>query len=464
LKPERIIVRRTKDRSSFGRLNFICQQLWYDLYTGFLMRPALITLSMALLAIILVTLEKNLDSLLQVRYLGHWVFSGDVSSAQAVLGTIASSMITVVSIIYSVLVMSLTLASTQFSPRILHEFVRDRASQNQLGIFIGTFAYCHITLLSIEKGTKDFVPEISITMGVVLALVSLGYLIYFIHHIAQFIQVNYLIDVIARQTEEIIKAVHHRVNHIGENSEEPATLPEIPQKDLFTVLAGKSGYIQLVDERSLMDMAASMGVSLYVQRAIGDFVTEGNPLLAIHPASDITPEVHNRCLLAFDIGPVRTMQQDIEFGIRQIVDVALKAISPAVNDPTTASTCIDHLGRILTLLARQKAIPWGLYDKAEGRLLLSMRRCSLKSSLDLGFNQLRQYGSKDSAVLTALMRVLAEMAQATERKDHHEIISYHANLLENIASKAFEPHDRREFQAQAETLHTILDGRSRENG
>jgi uncharacterized membrane protein len=442
----------------FKRLCFLYRQVWYDLYTGFLLRPALITFSMVLLAIALITLEKELREFLPVK-LGHWVFSGDVSSAQAVLGTIASSMITVVSIIYSVLVMSLTLASTQFSPRILHEFVRDRASQNQLGIFIGTFAYCHITLLSIQRGTQDFVPDLSITMGVVLALVSLGYLIYFIHHIAQFIQVNYLIDIIAKQTEDIIKEVYQREHHYCEGDGGDDTILEIPE-DSFPLASKKSGYIQIIDEESLIEMAKDHELSFFVRKAVGDFIVEGSTIMIIHPAAKVTPALKSQCLPAFDIGPVRTMQQDIEFGIRQIADVALKAISPAVNDPTTASTCIDHLGRILTLIARQKTVPWTVYGQDRSRVLLNIRRTTMKSALELSFNQIRQYGNRDSAVLTALMRTLVEVAQASERKEYLELIRCQANLLDTIVEKSLGADDSKEFIAQSELLHRSVNGKN----
>jgi uncharacterized membrane protein len=417
----------------YAKLKFQVRQLWYDLHTGLLFRPVIITIALSVLAGFLVVFHEKYFATSTLEHLWPFVFAGDMAAAQVVLSTLSSSMITVVSIIYSILVMALTLASMQFSPRILHEFMRDRTSQNMLGIFIGTFIYCLITLRSLSEKMHLSTVHLATSLAIFLALFAFCYLIYFIHHISQLIQINYIVDIIADQTDEVIdsdypeKLEERGCGYAGQEDDEYRW--NEPPQDSSDILASRSGYVQLIDEKSLSECAQHHQVALYLKHAPGEFVIEGTPLVIIHPAGHLTEEVKETCLKAFDLGPVRTMQQDIEFGIRQIVDVALKAISPAVNDPTTACTCIDHLARVISRLASRRIRTWHMTFSKQTGASLHMRRTTFRSALDLAFSQIRQYGKGDPAVLGAMMKALAGISNVTRCSAYRSSLQEHATMI-----------------------------------
>lgn len=425
----------------FQRIKFIIKQLLYDLRTGLLFRPLVITAFYVILEIILVTVEQhNLINLSWAKWLPCG-FEGEPATAQTVLGTIAGSIITVTSIVYSMLAMALSLSSVQFSPRILTSFMEDRTCQNVLGVFIGTFTYCLLLLRTIHGEPDLFVPQISVSTAILMALICMGCLIYFIDHMSKYIQVNYIYEHIARETELVIDSVFPEKARGEENQE----YTQVPSEDIVSVLSNKSGYIQLIDDERLTWAAKEYGIKIFCKIPVGDFTVQGTPILYVSPQKKVTEKIKNICISAFDTGTVRTFQQDISLGIRQMVDIALKAISPAVNDPTTAVTCIDHLGRVLIRIAQRHITPWEIKDPLTGELLVSLRRISFKEILDLSFTQLRQYGKTDMAVSLRLMKIIKDIAMITSNKAYHKELYSHACLIEEGTKDNFSDRERLEL-------------------
>jgi uncharacterized membrane protein len=415
-----------------GRFGFRWRQLAHDLGTGLLFRPAVITGSIALLGLALIELERT--GVVPRWAGGGWFFRNDPSSALTVLGAIAGSMMAVVSIVYSVLLVALSLASVQFSPRILAGFVRDRVSQRTLGVFIGTFTYCLLVMRS-ASSDPPWVGTWAVAVGFVLGLVCLGFLIYFIHHIATGIQVNNLVERIAGETEQVIDEVYPH----GAPSDAP------PRPELgASVIADRTGYLQLVDYDGLAALARAHRLVVHVTVEPGDFVTPGAELARLGGA-DVPPAAAGACAAAFDLGAIRTMQQDIAYGIRQLVDVALKAISPAVNDPSTAATCIDRLGSLLAELARRRTGPRVIRDG--GVTLVVAPQPSFADLVDLAFNQLRQYGRGDLAVSIRLVHAIGRAARACPDEASRQRLHHHAELVRAGLSEHFLPDDRQRFDA-----------------
>ena len=267
--------------------------------------------------------------------------------------------------------MTLTLASTQFSPRILISFMRDQVTQWTLGIFLGTFSYCIAALPAARSLPSPFVPVVTVVGAMALAPVCVGWLIYFIHHISVAISVNTIIDRIRRETEEVIDELmpfpRRAVNMAERDVAIPANLD-------CAVVSQASGYIRYVDIARLRSLAKSYGICVRLERRVGHFIAEGVPLLKTTHGERITNERALELLAAIDIGPTRTLQQDVEFGIVQIVDIALRAMSPAVNDPTTAISCVDQLSCIL--------IRWLGREAPRSYLLRSAARAARRGSLD----------------------------------------------------------------------------------
>ncbi len=354
--------------------------------------------------------------------IGDWVprvlfFShSDPGVAQVILSDIATSTMTVVSIVFAILLMTLTLASMQFSPRIIVSFARDRVTQWTLGIFLGTFLYCMAALPAAHTLPNPFAPVVTVMGAIVLAIVCVALLLFFIHHITQAISVNHIVDRIASETEVVVDEVMplpRRHVHVETSDSVEAGTWET------TLLNDISGYIRFVDLKQLLSLATSLHVKVQVVRRVGQFVPAGTPLLMVNKTERLSREAITAFREAFDFGPTRTLQQDVEFGVLQIVDIALKAISPAVNDPTTAIGCVDQLTRILIRFASRDMPDPRLYD-LRGVARVSIQWIDFDRLLDSAFEQIRMYSKGDIAVSLRLLRALGDIAITTNDADLRE--------------------------------------------
>ena len=388
----------------------------YALRGGFLVRPMVIAVVLGLAGTILSSLEESYP------VLAAWVPSvlfpsrADPQIAQVILAGVAASIMTVVSIVFAILLMTLTLASMQFSPRILVSFVRDRTTQWTLGLFLGTFAYCLGALPAARTLPHPFAPVATTAGAMLLALLCVGWLIFFIQHISQAISVNHIVDRIARETEDIIDELmpHGRSDHYR------VAPPAVGPLDAGTqVLNVVSGYIRFVDTANLVAVAKAAGFQIRVLRRVGHFVPAGIPLLVVIGRRRLHDSLVRALLAAFDIGPIRTLQQDVEFGVIQIVDIALKAISPAVNDPSTAITCIDQLSRILIRWISRYG-PDVLLSDPPHVVRVVMPAIEVDGLLDTAFEQVRHYAVADVAVSARLLRALDDLASSTSDPAMHE--------------------------------------------
>ncbi len=434
-----------------NRLPLLLRAIAYGLRGGFLIRPLLIALSFGAVGGVLSSLEE------QVPTLGAWVPATlfpsrqDPQVAQVILSAIATSIMTVVSIVFAILLMSLTLASTQFSPRILVSFVRDRATQWTLGVFLGTFSYCMATLPAARSQPVAFVPVVTVTGAMLLALVAVGWLIFFIHHISQAISVNHIVDRIARETELVID----ELMPFPRGRFEPMSqqLPLIA--DRTPVMNQRSGYIRFLDIKRLLYLAKSWRIQIRVERGVGQFVPAGVPLLWVSREDRVDPARAAELVGAFDIGATRTMQQDVEFGIIQIVDIALRAISPAVNDPSTAISCIDQLSRILIRWLSKVPPASVLYDPPYvPRLVVPWS--GLAGLLDTAFEQVRHYAVADLAVSLRLLRAIGDIAGTVQQDDVRALMLERARLVVDGCARHLSEVDWARLQQRFAALEARL--------
>jgi uncharacterized membrane protein len=382
----------------------------YALRGGFLVRPLVIALVLGLCGAVLSSIEEAFPGVSAWVPVTLFPSHQDAQVAQVILSVIATSIMTVVSIVFAILLMTLTLASMQFSPRILISFVRDQGTQWTLGIFLGTFSYCLAALPAARSVPHPFAPILTVLGAMLLALVSVGWLLFFIHHISHAISVNHIVDRIARETEEVIDALmpHPRTSHYR-----PAVAIPAPDEPEFPILSEVSGYIRFIDTRRLVAFARLHHLRVRVTRRVGHFVPAGVPLLMVsrrtrldqHHAVDLTG--------AFDIGPMRTLQQDVEFGVIQIVDIALRAISPAVNDPSTAISCIDQLTRILIRWIDRLPPESHLFSPPHV-LRVTLPWIDLEGLLNTAIEQIRAYAVADAAVSLRLLQLLQDLAVTSD--------------------------------------------------
>jgi uncharacterized membrane protein len=391
----------------------------YNLRGGFLIRPLTIAVALGCAGAFLSWLEEEFPVtsawVPTVLFPSH----ADPQVAQVILAGIAGSIMTVVSIVFAILLMTLTLASMQFSPRIIVSFSRDRVTQWTLGIFLGTFLYCMAALPAARSVPQPFAPVATVLGAMALALVCVGLLLFFIHHISQAISVNHIVDRIAVETEAVIDEIMpwpHLLNHHVKDAE-----PLRPNPSEVAVLSHDSGYVRFVDTRRLVALAKHYHVTIRVLRRVGHFVPAGIPLMMVSKGNRLSPEGTAELLAAFDFGPTRTLQQDVEFGVLQIVDVALKAISPAVNDPTTAINCIDQLSRILIHFASREPPEDLLYDPP-GIVRASIGWIHFERLLEAALEQIRMYAKTDVAVSLRLLRALGDIAASTPDAEFRRIL------------------------------------------
>jgi uncharacterized membrane protein len=434
-----------------SRLPLWVRHAMYNLRGGFLIRPLTIALALGCAGALLSWLEETVPGV------GDWVpralfpSHADPQVAQVILAGIAGSIMTVVSIVFAILLMTLTLASMQFSPRIIVSFVRDGVTQWTLGIFLGTFCYCMAALPTARSLPKPFAPVATVFGAMLLALTCVGWLLFFIHHIAYAISVSHIVDRIASEIEgtmdELMPLPRHKIRLAAPDLYEVSTW-DTP------LLSDKSGYIRFVDIPRLVALAKFSHVKVRVVRRVGQFVPAGTPLLMIYKGSRLTPETSAEFRNAVDLGPSRTLQQDIEFGVLQIVDIALKAISPAVNDPSTAITCVDHLSRVLIRFASRESAPPLFYDPP-GILRIHIEWAGFNQLLDTAFEQIRMYAKGDVAVSLRLLRALADIAETLPDAASRKAIRQRGiRIAEGCAEKLGE-EELRPIRARLAALETL---------
>jgi uncharacterized membrane protein len=388
------------------RLLLSFRHVMYSLRGGFLVRPLIIALTLGAAGALLSALEEAVPALNTLAPKVLFPSHADPQVAQVILAAIAASMMTVVSIVFAILLMTLTLASMQFSPRILVSFARDRVTQWTLGIFLGTFSYSLAALPAARSVPQPFAPVLTVMGAMLLALACVAWLLFFIHHISQAISVNHIVEKIASETEAIIDEIMPEPRR---RQRMPATPVPGPSEGEAAVASDVSGYVRFIDIGRLVFLARSYGVRIRIVRRVGHFVPAGIPLLTISKGDRLSPLRSAELRGAFDLGPTRTLQQDVEFGILQIVDIALRAISPAVNDPSTAISCVDQLSRLLIRFAAREEPASLLYDPP-GMLRVSMLWPDLDRLVDAAFDQVRLYSRGDVAVSLRMLRALGDVA------------------------------------------------------
>ncbi|MBD2039311.1 DUF2254 domain-containing protein [Microcoleus sp. FACHB-672] len=430
-------------------MNIKLSKLWDSLHSSYWFVPALMSGSAMVLAFAMLALDRAGKSG-PVEQLA-WIYTGGPEGARTLLSTVAGSMITVAGTAFSIVIVALTLASSQFGPRLLRNFMQDTGNQVVLGTFIGTFIYCLLVLRTIRGDDYNlFVPQIAVTFGIVLAIASIGVLIYFIHHASTSIQSWHVIG-------EVSKELNHAIDHLfpqkigqGKPEQKQQWVDEIPvnfDKEASPVLATKSGYLQAVDDKRLMKIAKSNNLLLRLKYRPGKFIVQDSKLVMVWPGERMNEKLYRQIEEAFILGLQRTEQQDVEFCINQLVEIALRAISPGINDPFTAIQCIDQLSAALCRLAQRDFPSPYRYDD-EHNLKLIANSVTFPGLTDDAFNQIRQYGGSDVAVTIRLLEAIAAIAQYTRNRKDREALLHHATMIERGSQTLSEEHDRKDVEEQ----------------
>lgn len=385
--------------------------IWERLRTSFWFLPSVMAAAAVALSFALIRVDTSLASD-NLRGLG-WLYQFGPEGARAVLSAIASSMMTVAGLTFSITMLTLQLASSQFGPRLLRSFMRDRGNQMVLGTFTSTFLYCLFVLRTV-RGTEgaSFVPHLSVALGVLLAVLSLAVLIYFIHHVAVSIRIETVLAELATETRAAIDRLYpEQVGHEPARNKATPSIPFLVKEfdlDAHSIGLHDSGYVQRIDDEALMRIATDSDLVIRINARPGTFVTDGFPVLSVVSREPISDEMTTSLGGALVIGPDRTPAQDLEFSMRRIVEIAQRALSPGINDPTTALYCIDRLGEALTHLAHRQT-PSPVRVDADGRPRVVTSATTLEELACPALAAVARYGARDLDVIRRLLDVIASL-------------------------------------------------------
>lgn len=399
--------------------------------------PTLIVLGSGVLAVAFIELDSRFSFKLLTNF--PRLFGAGAEGSRGMLSSIAGSMITVASVTFSITIVALSQASSQYSSRILRNFMRDRGNQAVLGVFLGVFTYCLFVLRAIRGGDEgQFIPSLSVFGALVLALVAIGFLIFFIHHVASLLQASNVIAAAAHETLQTIDRLFpERLRADGSETEAgPESNNLLAQERQIIIPAPKTGYIQSHDEEAFFDLACSSQSVFRMHVGIGEFATFDSPLVSVYSSSFMDEKLVKNIQATYSINSLRTIEQDAGFGIRQIVDIALKALSPGVNDTTTAVTCIDYLTAINLRLANRRIAQALVFE--DGRLRVIVKGPSFERFVGESFDEIRANARGNATVILRLLHSLKTIGAATEDASRSSLISKHISLLADLTNRTID--------------------------
>lgn len=408
------------------------------LRSGYWFVPGVMAATAVLLSMVTVAIDRRFPTLLEEVGIG----SGGVEGSRGLLETVAASMITVAGVSFSIAIVVMSLASSQFGPRLLRTFMRDRGNQLVLGVFVSTFLYCLLVMRTIrgEESGTPFVPHLSVSVSMLLTVTSLAFFIYFIHHAAQLIQVSHIIAAVGRDLAKVIDRVVPVEGPAPAGDRTVAALT--PATGGRAVRADRAGYVQFIDHESLLKAAAERDLLVRLGVRAGSFVLPATRLAEVWSAADVDDGTEDAVRAAIVTGAERTEQQDIDFGFQQLEQIALRALSPAINDPFTAGICVDQLGVALCLLA-ERTEPARLTRDDTGRPRVIALEVTFAALLSSAFDDIRRSGRDIVYLLDRLLSTLARIAERAHRSADLAALREQVQMVRIAAESGSQPVEER---------------------
>ena len=384
---------------------------------AFWLLPGLMVLAGILGAVGLLRVDRSgiiPDALLQQA----WLYNGGGTGARTLLGAVASSTIGVAGTVFSITIAALSLAAGQMGPRLLRNFTRDRGNQFTLGAFLGTFSYALMVLRSVrDYNDTTFVPHLSLSVSILLAFVCVGTLVYFVGHMAGRINVSTVVGLVS---DDLRQSIDRQTT----DKRQPQPPPSSFWREATVITDSRHGYLQHLDNDGLADWASEHGLAIRLLVRPGDYVFPGAPIaLATAKLEGIGEAIRD----ATALGNNRISSEDFEHAVRQLVEIAVRALSPGINDPHTAMTALDRLGLALSEVA-PKHMPTGVWLR-EGKVALMIPGFDYDGLVDAMFHMIRQNAKTSTAVLMRLLEVLTSVASCEHREDRRASLQRHAKLV-----------------------------------
>ncbi|MGC2655678.1 MAG: DUF2254 domain-containing protein [Mycobacterium sp.] len=387
-----------------------------------------------------------------------WVLNGTSDTARVNLTTVSAAIITVVGIVFSITIVVLTLASTQVGPRMLRNFVRDLGTQMALGAFVATFCYAMITLVSVGGGAHgDFVPHLSITVTLMLTLAGVGVLIYFLNHVAVMIQLPVVIAGIAETLHGEI-AAQKRNAVVGLGATRGPTSEELTARLAESgapIRAPSSGYLQVIRIERLVKVASKADAVVELPYRPGHFLVAGQAMARVWPPS-AAAAFHNTLALSHIAGAYRTLPQDISFGVDQLVEIALRALSPAINDTFTGMTCVDWLADALCLISHSWR-PQSIRRDAQGEIRVIAYQPDFDRLVQRAFATIRQASNGMPAIMIRQLDALARVIEQTPDRARQTVLIRQAEAIQrsNLATVP-DPGDRSDVTRRYDAVMALV--------
>lgn len=418
------------------------RKLVTDLGDTFWLVPAIMVLGGVLAAIGLVEIDRS--DVLPDRFLtGPWLYNGGGTGARTLLGAIASSTIGVAGTVFAITIAALSLAAGQMGPRLLRNFTRDRGNQFTLGAFLGTFSYALMVLRSVRTQSEgEFIPHLSLSFGILLAFLCVATLVYFVGHMASRINVDTVIDLVSDD-------VRSAISRLASDAPHPEPPPPSFWAKASPVIDKRRGYLQQFDDQGLADWAAEHSTPIRLLVRPGDYVFPGAPIAAATPT---TKGVYEAIRDATALGATRVGTADLEFAVAQLVEVAVRALSPGINDPNTAISVIDRLGEALCDIAPLH-LSTGVHER-NGSPVLVMRAVDYDGLADTMFHMIRQNARGKPAVLIRLLDVLTAVLSCERDPSRMDTLQRHAELVISDAKRDIStPADLADIQRRFERFN-----------
>ncbi|HQT47691.1 MAG TPA: DUF2254 domain-containing protein [Acidocella sp.] len=399
------------------------RQFWSALGDAFWVVPALMVLGGILASAGAVAIDRT-GLIPKWMVNSAWLYNGGGTGARTLLGAVASSTIGVAGTVFSITIAALTLASGQMGPRLLRNFTHDRGNQVTLGAFLGTFAYALMVLRTVRAADEgDFIPHLALSLGIWLAIGCVGMLVYFVGHMAGRINVETVVVLVSEDMQAALQRL---------TQEEPG---EAPPPAAYWTLAQpvrdeRQGYLQHLDESGLADWAGDRQVAIRLLVRPGDYVFPGAPIAQVIPQVD---GVEAAIRDATALGKQRISSEDLEYAARQLVEVAVRALSPGINDPHTAMNVLDALGAALCRLA-PRHLPTGV-SRRDGRVALTIPAVDYDGLLDTMFHLIRQNAAGSIAVLIRMLEVLTAARSCERNATRDAGLQRHADLIRADAER-----------------------------
>ncbi|HVL59360.1 MAG TPA: DUF2254 domain-containing protein [Burkholderiaceae bacterium] len=415
------------------------RQWWEQTRASLWFLPTLMMVAAAVLALFGVPLELRADW--AAGEAQGWLHRGSGRSASDLISSLLTSMITMTAVVISITMVVLTLAQTQLGPRLIRNFLGDLKTQAMLGVFMATIVHLLLVLPQIDdQMTAEQVPHVSVTLGIAGTLLSVGMLLIFTHHLARSMVTEVMIDRVGRELDHAAERLLPKRQDADGEAE--ARVDGQPGTLTLTL----AGYVQAIDRQQLADTAERAGASIRLDFHAGQHLLPGATRVRVFPASAATPQLQRAVEAAVITGTERTPPQDLEFGITQLVQIAMRALSPGINDPFTAMSVVDRLAISLAAILQRGAAPARYRDRG-GNVRLELPAIAIDELTDAAFNQIRQASAEHADVLIRLLSAICGLMTVATDGSQRRALLRHADLIRNQAQRSLpEAADREDVE------------------